>query len=187
MIRANKSASNAYRLALDPVEFLRATGEDFAQCDSEWKRKRNNGQPCGKAIAELVAAGAVHIDALVLCDMRREALLTAVTILISVDMNGMSASDLPGGYIDVARRMVENASWLREAAADDEFACNHAAAILANAAEVYARAFAAAEATASPAEAALCEGCVEYVKSHSTADKTVAELLVDILSRMQVI
>ena len=180
--------TNPYALSLDPRDFLRESGENFAALDNAWKNAKNQGMPVFPILSDCLDACLVHIDALILCGLRREALMTAVSMLISIDMCDIPSDDFNWPYIALSLRLLESAITLYNDSFGDEFALPHAQAVLGHAARLFLLALSQAPKEIPSSDAlkitGMAESCRHFTEKHHATAFSKSESLVDIFARL---
>lgn len=138
-------AINDYRAlmgdALDPDTFLRATGEAVARYDAAWKNAYNDHRDINAAMADFLLIATAHLDAMEMASLRRPAMATMISLLISVDMSKASADSLGLLLLDIHRRFIISCAELCLTTAGDPYAAPHAEAIMALEAPLYVAAY----------------------------------------------
>ena len=180
---------SVYALSIIPDDFLRASGEIFAKCDSAWKDAKNNGKPIDEPIADFLCAGLVHLDALELCSLYREALMVAVSILISIDLTRIDTVVLGKPFIKLHEHLLTGCARLCKECENDEYAKPHADAILCHEAFLFLDAFKTVD-FASPKLKGFAEGCRKIIEANDKKEENMlnrADLYVDIFARLHAI
>lgn len=172
-----------YSLVVSPEDFLRESGEAFAHADASWKTAKNEGKNVDVEIKSFLEAGIVHIDALELCGHHREAFMTVVSVLISIDMVHADTVGLGEQYLNVNVRLVEGAARLRYSLESDKFARPHAVEILRHSAALLVMALNETNVAVAPKIMEMGRGC----RGIMTQESSRQELLVDIFARLHAI
>lgn len=128
---ALREYGNLIAEALDPDPFLRSSGEAVARYDAAWKAALTAHEDINPAMADFLLIGSAHLDALEMASLRRPAMATMVSMLISVDMAKADTFALGALFLDLHRRFLIACAELRLSVAGDSFAEQHAAAIMA--------------------------------------------------------
>lgn len=173
------SLSDVYSRMLVPDDFLRASGELFALRDSGWKSAKNRGLPLEGPIKEFVEAGLAHLDALDVCGLCDEALMTMTSMLLSVDMSAVEPKALGSPFVELYVRFIEGCVSLCHRSEGDSFAEPHAKAILSQAAALF-------KASVEPFDCSSPKitGILESCRADGGQSVNKAQLLVDIFSRL---
>ena len=179
-----------YAMALEPEDFLRATGELFARCDSAWKQAKKAKTSVDRPIADFLAAGIVHLDALDLCSLSAEMMPAIVSMLISIDMSGVDEKKLGHLFLELHVRMLKACIKFARECSGDDYAEPHANEILFHEASLFVETFGDKKGL-TPQVEGLLHGCTHYI--NDKADRTErpmlrpAERLVDIFARLHAI
>lgn len=183
----------------DTDSYVRSTGEALAMYDHAWKKVRAAGGDVDMAIADFLLVGSAHLDALDMAGLRHQALCTMVTMLVSVDMAGVSRPGLGLAYMRLHLGCVRGCVELCAHTGGDAFAAAHAGAVLRLELALYAGAYDEFTARYAPDADDICElaGMREAVaryKGERGDGETVtasidnpAEALVDMMARMAAI
>ena len=202
-IKASESAREAF-VALtgecaDPESYVRSTGEALAVYDHRWKKARVCGGDLDVAMADFLLIGLAHADALDMAGLRLSALSTLVTMLVSVDMSGVSRTGLGLSFMRLHLLCAKGCIGLCARTAGDGFASGHAGAVLRLERVLYAGAYDEFVNAYSPDSDDICEltGMREAMRryegrrgegEHVTASADApAEALVDMMARLAVL
>ena len=180
-----------YAVSVNPDDFLRLSGEEFARADAAWKSAKNSGKPLETHICDFLAIGLVHLDALNLCGLHREALMAMISMLISIDMTRVDIHSLGANYIDLHERFLLECCRLCRECENDDYARPHADAILLNDAIIFLSVTSTLQSTNAKI-AGLVEGCRGIIADSTIEDVdslkiNLPELYVDIFSRIHAI
>lgn len=186
--------------SFDPDGFLRSSGEAVANYDTAWKTvcvHKEAADVVNRAVADFLLIGSAHLDAMAMNGLRRPAMATMLSMLVSADMAGADTVALGQRYVDLHARYLLSCIELRVAVADDDFSRPHADEILRMESVLYAGAYKAYVAEYSPAEAdaaklaALAEAATKYAQTHPGTENAVkadpaapSEALIDMFSRL---
>ncbi len=195
---ALREYGNLIAEALDPDSFLRSSGEAVARYDAAWKAALAAHENINPAMTDFLLIGSAHLDALEMASLRRPAMATMVSMLISVDMAKADTVALGRLFIGLHRRFLIACAELRLSAAGDSFAEQHAAAIMAIEARLFVGAcdkYAAADPEEYQSEirkttfAALVAAAKAEISKNTPSGiipdpDAPAEALVDIFSRL---
>lgn len=199
-IYASEKARDEFRAmqaeCVDIDSFVRTTGETLARYDHVWKQARAGGGDVGTAVADFVLAGMAHLDALEMADLRDAAVGTMITMLVSVDMSGVSRVGLGVAYLDLHLRFARACVELCSRMAGDGFASAHAGAVLRLELPLYAGVYEAFVAEYKPegdwldVYTGMYDAARSYVGVRGEDERIVAnpdypaEALVDMMSRL---
>ncbi len=203
-VNTSESAREEYsRLvaeAFDPDAFLRSSGEAVARYDTAWKTVCVHKEPANVvnvAVADFLLIGSAHLDAMAMNGLRRPAMATMLSMLVSADMAGADAAAIGQIYLELHRRYLLSCIELRAAVADDDFGRPHADAILRMEAVLYTGAYSTFAEAYHPLLAdaaqyeALAAAATRYIAAHPAAEGAVeakpdapSEALIDMFSRL---
>ena len=180
----------------DIDSYVRSSGEALAVYDNGWKNARTGGGDVDAAIADFMLAGLVHLDALDMAGLREDALGTMLTMLVSVDMAGVSRTGLGMSYMELQLHYARACVELCARSAGDDFAAAHAGAILGMELALYAGAYDEFVEAYSPEAADILSltGMREAAGRYKAADgdggsavadiQRPAEALIDMMARL---
>ena len=186
--------------SFDPDGLLRSSGEAVANYDTAWKTvcvHKESPEVINRAVADFLFIGSAHIDALAMNGLRRPAMATMLSMLVSADMAGADTIALGQRYIDLHGRYLLSCIELRTSVANDDFSRPHADEILRMESILYAGAYKAfvEEYNPAPADVAkllpLAEAATRYAQNHPGTETSVkadptapSEALIDMFSRL---
>lgn len=174
-------------MTLNPEDFMRASGELFARCDTAWKKAKVYKEPLAAPVADFLLAGMAHLDALDMLALRHDAMLTMISMLLSVDMSGVDTSELGDIYRQLHERFLAGCAALKQECSGDTFAEPHAEEVLKTEAALFLTIVRGCN-EPSLKTAGLIKACEEIVKDNLITDtKARAEAYVDIYSRLNAI
>ena len=162
-----------YSLALEPGDFVRASGEALASI-------HRRAMTDHSLLAEFALVGLAHIDALELCGLNRDALGAAVSILIAIDMTKADCGNFEAAFVKLHTKLLLQSARLKQETENDQFAAPHAKAILEEAAVLFLLSTPSENSNNYEIEG-LRKGCAKIGAAH---EGDYSELLVDIFSRL---
>lgn len=184
---------HVYGHVMNIEDFVRSTGELFAQSDERWKAVARNRRAdeavyrerMPRVMAEFVAAGLAHLDALDMCRMDGESLKAAVTMLITLDMTKIDTSVLGAPYVRLMVRFLKGCVMLQRASQADAYSREHASAIVSQAARVFMADRVVNDYGVDPEIGGMLDSCREFVEDNGLMPAVdVAEAYVDIYARL---
>jgi len=203
-VNTSESARDEYRRLVaevfDPDAFLRSSGEAVANYDTAWKTVCVHKEPANvinETVADFLLIGHAHLDAMAMNGLRRPAMATMLSMLVSADMAGADTVAIGQTFLELHKRYLLSCIELRVAVADDDFGRPHADAILRMEAALYAGAYSTFAESYHPSSAdvaqyeALAGAATRYITTHPVAEGTVeadpdapSEALIDMFSRL---